>query len=196
MSINQFVKNGFIIKSYEEICKTEIPQYYGIGRFLTWPLDVCQDSMSRALVSEATERWFGYRDDRLWVVPDLEYISRYVKHCHELNINVFCLQVDSENPIIQTEASLPVLKSLGYDYADVDMCTSCLYDDLCGSIMVGEEHSEAIQRMLNEYGLFSSVDDMREYLKIREQWVKGITELEEYYSLSIVRLTQVSVHEL
>ena len=71
---NKLFKNGFIIKSFMEWDRqNKIENYSGIGRYITWPLEGLSDDISVNLTNEAEERWFGYQDKRLWVVPDLNY---------------------------------------------------------------------------------------------------------------------------
>lgn len=64
MMKNNFVKNGFIIKSFDEgvfVNNFNYTNYYGIGRFDTYPLYGYQnDEMASGLIREANERWFGY----------------------------------------------------------------------------------------------------------------------------------------
>ena len=37
---NELIKNGFVVKSYEELYVNELNNYCGIGRYFTWPLNV------------------------------------------------------------------------------------------------------------------------------------------------------------
>ena len=78
------LKNGFIIKSNEnQLNRSTMDPYFGIGRNITWPLDGLADDVSVELTAEAERRWFGYSDSRPWVIPDVDYLKRYKLPIHE-----------------------------------------------------------------------------------------------------------------
>ena len=117
------LKNGFIIKSNEnQLNRSTMDPYFGIGRNITWPLDGLSDGVSIELTAEAERRWFGYSDSRPWVIPDVDYLQRYKRHCQFMNISTYCLQVESSSSIILSSAELPIIRILGYDYADECVC--------------------------------------------------------------------------
>lgn len=193
---NAFYKNGFLIKSYEEQSSYNVDDtYFGIGRYTTWPLDTLTDTVSVRLTTEAIERWFGYQDNRLEVVPDLEYLQRYANHCRELNISIFCIQVESLNSIITTAHSLPVIRCLGYEYVDADMSTSCMYEDFAMTDSYVQNIFRPIKQYLNQYGLFDSMDYVQKYEICRKQLIKEGYDMEEYFSPTVVRLSEVAIDE-
>ena len=193
---NAFYKNGFLIKSYEEQSSyTGDDTYLGIGRYITWPLDTYTDTVSVSLTTEAIERWFGYQDNRLYVVPDLEYLQRYVYHCRELNVPIFCMQVESSNSIITTAFSLPVVRCLGYEYVDVDMSTSCMREDLSTDDTYLQSIFAPIKQSLNMYGLIDSIDIMHQYELRRKQLINEGYDMEEYFCPTVVRLSEVTIDE-
>lgn len=189
-------RNGFIIKSYEERPRENDESYFGIGRYMTWPLDVMQDSVSRNLVEEALERWFcGW--DRLMAVPELDYIKRYIAHCNELNIPTFCLQIESPSLIITTTEEVMVDEVLGFDYADIDMATSCLYDDLLTPDPYIQQAFRVIKERLNSNGLIKSTQDMQTYFDVRNKLIaQGYSDMDvtqEYYAPTIVRVSRITL---
>lgn len=194
---NRLFKNGYIIKSYAEKsdCPNELLNYVGIGRYTTWPLEELSDRISVALTRESEERWFGYQDERLWVVPDSDFLQRYEKHCKDLHIQVFCLQVESENPIIVTSTDLSVNEVLEFDYADTDMSTSCLYDDLTMNEHTVTKRFKPVMHRLNSYGLLNSAEEVQDYLKLRNELITAGYDMEEYYSPTIVRLSRAVISE-
>lgn len=193
---NTFYKNGFIIKSYEEQSSyRDDDTYLGIGKYITWPLDTFTDTVSVSLTKEAIERWFGYQDNRLYVVPDLEYLQRYAYHCRELNISIFCMQVESCNSIITTAFSLPVTRCLGYEYVDVDMSTSCMREDLFADNTYIQSIFAPIKQSLNMYGLIDSIDIMQQYKLRRKQLINEGYDIEEYFCPTVVRLSEVTINE-
>ena len=190
-----FYKNGFLIKSYEEQSSYKGDDtYLGIGRYITWPLDTLTDTVSVSLTTEALERWFGYQDNRLYVVPDLEYLKRYAYHCRELNISIFCMQVESSNSIITTAVSLPVVRCLGYEYVDVDMSTSCMREDLVMTDSYIQNAFSPIKKSLNKYGLFDSTYSIQQYEKCRNQLINEGYDMEEYFCPTVVRLSEVTIN--
>lgn len=176
--------------------QNELKNYFGIGRYITWPLEDLSDDTSVDLTNEAEERWFGYQDKRLWVVPDFDYLQRYEQHCKDLNISTFCLQIESTNPIVTTSINLSTKEVLGFDYADTDMSTSCLYDDLTMDEDTVKANFKTIMRKLNQYGLPESIEEIQHYLAIRNKLIKAGYDMEEYFCPNIVKLTHVLVDRI
>ena len=194
--IDPFHKNGFLIKSYEEQSPYETDKtYLGIGRYVTWPLDTFTDDVSVNLTTEAIERWLGYQDNRLYVVPDLDYLQRYTYHCQELNISTFCMQVESSNSIITTEVCLPVVRYLGYEYVDVDMSTSCMHEDLTTNDNYIQSVFAPIKQSLNMYGLIDSIDKMQQYKQFRKKLIREGYDMEEYFCPTVVKLSEVAINK-
>lgn len=189
---NSLFKNGFIIKSFRERdYPNKLKNYSGVGRYITWPLEDLSDDISVDLTNEAEERWFGYQDQRLWVVPDFDYLQRYEQHCKDLNISTFCLQIESMNSIVTTSINLTTKEVLGFDYADTDMSTSCLYDDLTMDEDTVKANFKSIMNKLNQYGLAESMEEIQHYLAIRNKLIKAGYDMEEYYCPTIIKLTRV-----
>lgn len=194
---NMFFKNGFIVKSYQEQPFANIKsKYMGIGRYQTWPLEYRDDPISVQLSEEANERWFGYGDGRLYAVPNLDYLYRYIKHCNALKILTFCMQIESNRSIVTTAADVPIDQYLGYDYADVDLSTSCLFEDLNMTLPYCQDQFKLIKQQLNKYELVDSLEVMQEYLRIRNQLIYEGYDMEEYFSPTIVKLSIISLSQI
>lgn len=192
--MNRLFNNGFIIKSYMEQSNYDGDEnYFGIGRYITWPLADFADEISISLTNEAWNRWFGYCDERLYAVPDLDYLQRYAKHCSQLNIPIFCMQIESFVPIVTSSVQLPVETVLGFEVADVDMQTSAMHEE----IMINSEDSAdpflSVREQLNRYGLAESIEAVQHYLDLRNEWIALGYDMEEYYSAAVVRLSIVSL---
>lgn len=187
-----FLTTGYIIKSFQEqINKSVFSQsYVGIGRYLTWPLEMQKDTESIALTEEAYDRWFCYFDKRLWVIPDIAFILRYAEHCKELGMKTFYLQIDTLSPATTTDTFREGIE-IGYDYADADMITSCLNDDMIMTDSYVRQQFQPIAQKLNPYGLFDSLEDIQKYLSIRDLLIKQGYDMEEYYNPTIVRLSKI-----
>lgn len=189
-------KNGFIIKAYLEQEHWEMfGNYSGIGRYLTWPLEELTDDVSVSLTKEAWKRWFGYKNMKLCAVPDLDYLQRYKRHCSDMNISAFCLQIESMNAEVVSSVNLPIIRTMGFDYADADMQTSCLYEDLTMDVKSVVDSFKTVLSKLNRYGLIDSMDTMQHYLTVRKKLIEAGYDMEEYYCPTIVRLCQVLLNE-
>ena len=188
---NTLFKNGFIIKAIgNNGVQSELKNYFGIGTCDTWPLDERTDSNSVNLNREAMERWFGFLDDRLWTVPDMAYLKRYADHCQKLGLNIFCLQVESLNNIITTFESIAIEQDLGFDYADVNMGTSCFYEDMVTKIEFVEKAFAPIKKQLNQFGLMPSQEVAEQYLAVRRNLIRSGYDMEEYFAPTVVKLSK------
>ena len=187
-------KNGFLVKSLEESCFQNPDGYHGIGRFFTWPLDVETDSISRQLSDEAIEKWFAFDDDRLSIIPDSSYIRKYLLHCKELCIPTECLWIESNNPILTTEESISNAEVIGFDYADLGMQISALADDLFVLDHYKQSEVFSFRKKLNNYGLFSSLDDLVDYVRMRDK-TRSAKQKEEdqmiYSGLYVIKISKV-----
>lgn len=125
--------------------------------------------------------------------PDIDYLERYERHCRSMDISTYCLQGESPSPIPLSPVELPIVRTLGYDYADSDMSTSCLYEDLTMDVGVAKDIFRPILRKLNQYGLLTSEKDVQEYLLRRKMLIDMGYDMEEYFSPFVVKLTEVSL---
>ena len=187
-----FCTNGFVVKSLEEQENYQNRKnYFGIGRYVSWPLEDCTDSISIQLTKIANEQWFGYQDKRSFVIPEFEFLKEYKKHCERLGISTICLQVESMEHTITSAEKPSVEEILGFDYADSDMVTSCFCDDMEMCLPEVKKHLAVIERKRNKFGLLNSLEDMYQYLTIREMLVAVGYDMEEYYNPKIVRLSRI-----
>ena len=57
---------GYLVKSLtsnpRQMFPPLNPDYKGIGRHISWPLDGYDDKTTKVLEQEAWEKWFGYHD--------------------------------------------------------------------------------------------------------------------------------------
>lgn len=192
---NEFIINGFVVKSYDEnpIYRC-INNYNGIGKYIAWPLNFQKDSTSIQLTIEADERWFGYQDVKMWVVPDVDYLKRYTDHCKELDIDIHILQIESfENNVI-SNFKPEILEVLGFEYIDTDMDTSCIYSD----VFDYEHYSETAKKQLNNFfgklnknGLANTFNDINTYIDIRKHLMKTGFESEEFFNPFVAKLSRI-----
>jgi len=95
---------------------------------------------------------------------DINYIREYIKASKELGIKyrVMLVKTDIPRPVCEVEDSVD-LKFLGYDYA---YAMADYY-----SAVYNEVHGIFPQFKLNANGLFETEEEIREYLKAREEFV-------------------------
>lgn len=101
------------------------------------------------------------------------------------------MQIESTNSVITTNSKLPVLKYLGYDYAGLNLYTSCIYEDLAIKNCYNQFYP--IKQKFNQYGLIDSLDVMQQYLSIRNQLINKGYDMEELYFPTVVKLSIVSL---
>lgn len=108
-----------------------------------------------------------------------------------MKLPIRCLLVESPSKFPVASMSLPHKNILGYEYVDTDMQTSCMYEDFTDQTpMVRKALSTAVQG-LNEYGLFSCINRIEQYLAIRTALIKEGYDMESYYHPQIVRIREV-----
>jgi hypothetical protein len=116
----------------------------------------------------------------LWACPDLELIARYIQCCHILSLNIRLLLCSSvrKNPLLD-ESIVSTLKNyvmfLGYDNASVTFDYSTILDDLFYEPPL---EIERYRSLLNDNGLFSTIDLFREYILKRNELAKITDRLE------------------
>ena len=116
------------------------------------------------------------------------FVKRYMEHCNKLGIEVFCFSIESNDCSYCLEHNLSDFKVLGYDYVDVDMCTSCLYEDITSDCLEYRKIYSSIFLKLNKHLLFDSIVDMEKYLEIRAYAKTFDFDIEEYFNPLIVRV--------
>ena len=143
------------------------------------------------LSNEISQKWLSDDIFSLYTVNDQDLLYRYAEHCSKLKLPIRCLLVESPSKFPVASMSLPHKYILGYEYVDTDMQTSCMYEDFTDQTpMVRKALSTAVQE-LNEYGLFSCINRIEQYLAIRTALIKEGYDMESYYHPQIVRVSEV-----
>lgn len=171
--------NGFLVKSlYDDTNKMYPPlnmSYRGIGRFISWPLEEHGDDVSKALGSEAWDKWFAFHNV-FEIVPEKEYLHRYVKHCKELGIETMILMVETPLNTQIAHDSLSIVECLGFDLIDsihfsyLTMDTDYLEDE-CAIFQ------KTVSRF-NSNGLCNSINDIYEHIDMRNNLLSQGVNLE------------------
>ena len=160
--------------------------YQGIGRYRDWPLEFEDDPISKILTREAEDRWFYYYFETgestvqyaLWVVPEKDFIIRYISHCNDKNINIRILFCFTGRMIPIWGSDLPTLHFLGYDYVGSDLF-SVIPDDLLSPPYTEYQHIPVYKAlmdcagMLNKYKLFETENDVNIFIERRNDVIKS-----------------------
>lgn len=183
--------NGIIVQSndilpYIDQQLIKAQNYRGIYSGITWPLDTMDDIDSINISNELFSCCMQ-SIDRLFTLTDLELIERYIKHCHNLNINIRCLMVESffDNPHFEFIINSRKTELLGYEFVATNMQISGSYEDLC------DELFSPMLGLLNSNWIFNSPQDVQQYVDFRESLKHQGYELESYYFPRIVRLSEI-----
>jgi len=138
--------------------------YRGVGHFTSWPLDDYDDNISKALTNEAFDKWFAYQNV-LEVVPEKEYLYRYIKHCDELGILTTIIMIETPLDTQIAQDILKVVEVLGFD-----LMNSVHFSYLAMDIDYIEDECASFLRTikkLNSNGLCDSIEDIYDHIIIR-----------------------------
>lgn len=183
--------NGIVIQDNMEMHGGGmVLPYNGLGRYRSWPLSDLTDDISRSLTQEAEDKWFGYYNDNrfaLAVIPDNEYVSRYMTACWNNNIQTRILFVETDRNKPTWHSEVPKGSLLGYDYATSQEFFSALYDDLYGD----DTHSslKRMKLLLNENGLFDNPEDLLTYIGIRNLLIQDGYDLEMHGDFCVFKIS-------
>ena len=193
---NIFYNNGYVVQQikyplYIDAVHIKSTHYKGIDSCISWPLENNTDEISVKLTQEVTTRWLNSSRYGLWTITDMKLLKQYITHCYKLDIPIRILAIESTNrhTISGSTSGDEIRVFLGYEYIDTNMQTSCSYED-----MYGEEKlfCDVISKLNNNY-LFGCVNDVEQYLRIRETLSENNYGFEEYYFPSISKLSEVNI---
>lgn len=164
------MNSGYLVCKKDMNADAQEATYQGFAKYDLWPLACCKDSISVALSKEFYARWFSHPMDSfgrysLMLLDDLNYIVRYCAHCRSLSIEyqVFFVEDSEAQSVIALQES-SLFEFIGWDYiASVD--ASYLFDD--GNYVM--EKYAPYADLLNENGLFTTLENAKQYAMIRKQ---------------------------
>ena len=170
--------NGFLVKAAYSSPNAMYPplksSYRGIGKFTSWPLEWKNDIVSKSLDKEAWDKWFGYQNV-FEVVPDKQYLQRYIEHCNELEIKTMLLMIETPLDMYQDVDSLEVIECLGFDIMD---CVGFSYLVMDIDYYDPECAVFSVAKKLNSNGLYASLDDAYEHINVRDSLLMSGVNLE------------------
>lgn len=180
----QLYNNGYVVQGlYKNDYTSDVIGYRGIQEFYSWPLSKCVDSISKALEEEAYSKWFAYHDI-LYVVPEKDYLARYINHCRYLGIDTQILQIETPRNNQVAIDTLEIIEVLGFD------CITGVY------ISYLNLEPDYFQKMLyttysklNNNYICKNIDDTYEFLNAYERLLSEGENLEWEYNPVPARLS-------
>lgn len=165
--------NGYLIKGLDDSQQTSpLNEYRGIEKFISWPLDYEQDNISKELQQEAFDKWFSYQNV-LEVVPEKEFLLKYVCHCQRLKIKTTILKVQTFNDFPTAKTELKVKEILGFDCI---VGTQLSYLNL--DPLYFKDKFPGLFSRLNSNRLFSTIQDAEQFISQYNKLVDSGENLE------------------
>jgi len=177
-------KNTILFSGQFNFSDTEyknFTSYRGTYRYKSWPLEFCDDQVSKQLTAE-TKKWFTihYPDNTILynlMIPEREFCIEYIKHCHQIGINIRTLFCQSEVEITVWDSTIPNLKFLGYDYASLQLVSTIPGEllDPDGGYLEHPLYKALVQckDMLNDNKLFENEKDINIFVDRRGKVVES-----------------------
>lgn len=155
--MNKLFNNGYTIVKVNHSC---VSGYNGVENHLSWPLDNYNDVDSLRLQNEAWEKWFSYQDV-YELVPEKDYLIRYIDHCKKLRIDVTILQIETPKSNQLAVDLFEVKEVLGFDcITGINLSYLNIDPDYFNT------HFGTLSKKLNNNRLFDTLEDTYEFLNI------------------------------
>lgn len=169
----RLINNGYIVQGLNyPIFEQDI--YNGVQKFKSWPLRKHNDNVSIMLEDVSWKKWFAFHGN-FEIVPDVEFIKKYISHCNVLGIKIRLLQIETLNKYQIATTKLPVKKTLGYDcIAGIELSY------LCMQIQDLKEYFPISSLKINNNGLFDKIDDVYEFLSFYQKLIDEGINLEDW----------------
>lgn len=190
--------NGYVVKGQykHELYSQEWPGYFGIGSYTSWPLQYLDgftdinEEIEELYISEPkgyflNSRYKSYART-LCFVQDEDFIKKYVSICELQKIPTIILRLESEIETVAKLSQFSVLETLGWD------CIAQSYYSYLDELRDLDIESRLIPK-LNKNGLFDSIDDVKQFIAMRDAAIINGVDLETTFEpipgkLSIVRV--------
>lgn len=154
--------------------------------YTPWPLtDIKNNPESEILVDEGDDRWFMVYD-MLEIAPDFDYVTRYNDYCHSIGMNTTIIMIESlynyfdihDDKKIKHIYGYDCIGAVGYSYLEHDRC-------------IFEDEFEKNGILLNQYGLFNSIESVDKFMVLRNKYIEAGHDIENYWDMIPVRLCKV-----
>ena len=172
-------KSGFVVAEITD---------KGNFTYKAWPLfDLTDDKIALAITDEAYNIWFD-KYEMQHIVPDLNYIKRYLAYCEVLRLNVEVLLFETLYNEFVIDESYVVCETLGFD------CIGTVYESfLRTEFEYFKKDLEANDIRLNQYGLFNSLEDTVYFSELRKKSIELGENIEDFWEEMPVRVSTVKL---
>lgn len=153
-----------------------------------WPLsDLAGDKTAETLTDEADANWF-IRYDMQHIVPDLNYVRKYLSYCNSIHLNVKVLLFESMDNNIVISDRLEINEVLGFD------CIGTVYHSYLQT-EYDDFKTELLKKKIvpNKYGLLDSFEDLLYFIKLRRKVIASGVSLEDFWKELPVKISIVNV---
>lgn len=171
-------KNGFVVAEID----------MENGYYNAWPLsNLRDDKMAESLTNEADDNWF-IKYEMQHIVPDLNYIKKYVSYCNSIQLQVKVLLFESFDKNVVIDEQLEISEELGFD------CIGTVYYSYLqteyNEFML-ELQKENIVR--NKYGLLNSIEEVLFFIDLRKKVIATGVNLEDFWEEIPVKISIVNI---
>ena len=167
-------KNGYVVSELKNNDYT----------YNVWPLeDIDDDSGAALLTEEADNNWF-LKYDMQPIVPDFRFAYRYLQYCLEKRIRANILLYETDNSEITVSDNNLQTELLGFD---------CIGDVYYSYLKNEYEYFRADLNArgiyINEYGLMDSLEDVLDYINLRQKDINSGIMLEDFWKEVPVKIS-------
>lgn len=171
-------KNGFVVAEINTKDKA----------YNAWPLsDLYDDKIAEALTNEADDNWF-VKYEMQHIIPDLDYIKKYLAYCNSIQLEVKVLLFESPNNKIVIDDELEIGETLGFD------CIGTVYYSYFQT-EYNEFKSELQEENIisNKYGLLNSYEETLYFQELRKKVIASGVNLEDFWEELPVKISIVNI---
>lgn len=167
-------KNGYVVSELKNNDYT----------YNVWPLeDIDDDNGAALLTEEADNNWF-LKYDMQPIVPDFRFAYRYLQYCLEKRIRANILLYETDNSEIIVSDNNLQTELLGFD---------CIGDVYYSYLKNEYEYFRADLNArgiyINEYGLMDSLEDVLDYINLRQKDINSGIMLEDFWKEVPVKIS-------
>lgn len=190
--------NGYVVKGKykHELYSQEWPGYLGIGSYTSWPLQYLDgfDDINEEIEELYISSSKGYFLDAkyksfprtLCFVQDEAFIKKYINICEKQQIRTITFRLESEIEAEVRTTMFPVVETLGWD------CIAQSYYSYLDELFDLDVESKLVSK-LNKNGLFDCIEDVKQFVAMREAAILNGVNLEDAFEpipgkLSIVKV--------
>ena len=186
------LERGFCIpqiqRFQEELKRSGNHEYHGVHEFFNFPL-ISQDYESNLLFNAIT---FCGNDalSQCSFAHDKVIITKYIEKCHQMNIDISYMFVQSDYAKEKWTLPLPKMKFIGYEVCEIPLDACAIFD-----LFMCEQYKKHLPN-LNNYGLFKTEANALSFKQEYERDLAAGIVGDGDVNLYVCKLYEVSEEEL